>query len=166
MRKRALSALIMCNLHVCKWENAYSKDLNAWRILMNFYLFIEVKKAGGGGGCTSAWEHIVSLNYRIPWWIFTKLVWDKVLMILHIYIDICAKSAQGLIQGGAKIGYGGGPLLKRTSSSDRKATPTNQMHSNYLEAFGMKSYYFWFHSEVKFLTRFWCLFGLSYFDVF
>ena len=35
---------------------------------MNFYLFIEVKK--GGGGCTYACilyvlEHIVSLNYRI-----------------------------------------------------------------------------------------------------
>ena len=51
MRLRALSALILCNFYVYKWENAYSKDLNAWKILMNFYLFIEVKK---GGGCTSA----------------------------------------------------------------------------------------------------------------
>ena len=41
------SALILCNFHVYKWENAYSKDLNAWTILMNFYLFIEVKKGGG-----------------------------------------------------------------------------------------------------------------------
>ena len=48
---RALSALILCNFHVCKWENAYSKNLNTGRILMNFYLFIKVKK---GGGCTSA----------------------------------------------------------------------------------------------------------------
>ena len=71
--------------------------------------------------------------------------WDKVLLILHICIDFWAKSAQGRIQGGAKIGYGG-PLLQRTSSSDRKATPTNQMHSNYLETFGKKSCYFWFHS--------------------
>ena len=47
MRLRALSALILCNFHVYKWENAYSKDLNAWKILMNFYLFIEVKKGGG-----------------------------------------------------------------------------------------------------------------------
>ena len=31
-----------------KWENAYSKDFNAWKILMNFYLFIEVKRGGGG----------------------------------------------------------------------------------------------------------------------
>ena len=38
----------MCNFHVYKWENAYSKDLNAWKILMNFYIFIKVKKGGGG----------------------------------------------------------------------------------------------------------------------
>ena len=48
----------------------------------------------------------------------------------------------------------GGPLLQRTSSSDWKATATNQMHSSDLEAFGKKCCYFWFHSEVKFLTRF------------
>ena len=28
------------------------------------------------------------------------------------------------------------------------------MHSNYLKAFGKPCYYFWFHSKVKFLTRF------------
>ena len=51
MRLRALSALILCNFHVYMWENAYSKDLNAWKILMNFYLFIEVKKGGGVHYC-------------------------------------------------------------------------------------------------------------------
>ena len=66
-------------------------------------------------------EHIVSLNYIIAWWIFTKLGRDKVLMTAHIYFDSWAKSAQGWIQGGAKIGPGG-CLLQRTSSSDRKAT--------------------------------------------
>ena len=35
-----------------------------------------------------------------------------------------------------------------------KATATNRMHSNDLEACGKKCCYFWFHSEVKFLTRF------------
>ena len=30
-----------------KWENAYSKDLNAWKILMDFYIFIKVKSGGG-----------------------------------------------------------------------------------------------------------------------
>ena len=62
--------------------------------------------------------------------------------------------------GGAKLCHGG-PLLQNTSSSDRKATTTNRMHSNDLEACGKKCCYFWFHSEVKFLTCFWRLFGLK-----
>ena len=44
-----------------------------------------------------------------------------------------------------------GPLLPEASSSDRKATATNQMHCNYLEACGMKCCYFGFHSEVEFM---------------
>ena len=76
----------------------------------------------------------------------------------------------GQIRPGADPGRGknrsGGPLLQETSSSDRKATATNQMDSNNLEACGKKCCYFWFRSEVKFLTRFWGLFGLSYFCVF
>ena len=48
---------------------------------MNFYLFIKVKKRGGGGALVHVyvWEHIVSLKYRIVLWIFTKLGRDKVL---------------------------------------------------------------------------------------
>ena len=34
------------------------------------------------------WEHIDSLNYRIFWWIFTKLGRDKVLMTLHMCFSI------------------------------------------------------------------------------
>ena len=127
--------------------------VNAWRILMNFYLFIKVKK-GGELVHVYVWEHLVNLNNRIVWWIFTKLGRDKVLMIPHIHMYwILCQIAQGWIQGRAKIGHGGS-LLQRTSSSDRKATVTNWMHSKYLEAFGKKCCYFWFHSEVKFLTRF------------
>ena len=50
-------------------------------MLMNFYLFIEVKK-GGGVALVHVYvlEHIVSLNYKIARWIFTKLGRDKVLM--------------------------------------------------------------------------------------
>ena len=58
-------------------------------------------------------------------------------MTPQICIHFWAKSAQGWIQGGSKIGHRGS-LLQRTSSSDRKATATNQMHRNYLEAFGKK----------------------------
>ena len=46
-------------------------------------------------------------------------------MTSHICIDSWAKSAQGWIQGGAKIGPGGS-LLQRTSSSDRKAAVQQQ----------------------------------------
>ena len=54
-----------------------------------------------------------------------------------------------------------GPLLKRISSSDWKATATNRMHSSDLEACGKKCCYFWFHSEVKFDAFFGCLFRLT-----
>ena len=82
-----------------------------------------------------------------------KLSRDDVLMVPYKCYCFLARSAQGRIQGRAKIGHGG-PLLQETSSSDRKATETNQMDSNDLEACGKKCCYFWFHSEVKFLTRF------------
>ena len=60
-------------------------------------------------------------------------------------------------RGGSRAGQKkvtGGPLLQETSSSDRKATATNRMHSSDLEACGKKCCYFWFHSEVKFLRVF------------
>ena len=60
---------------------------------------------------------------------------------------------RGRIQDGTKIDYGV-PFYKKTSSSDRKATATNRIHSNDLEACWKKCCYFWFHSEVYFLTRF------------
>ena len=82
-----------------------------------------------------------------------KLGMNEVLKVPYKCCCFSARSAQGRIQGGAKIGHGG-PLLQKTSSSDRKATATNRMPSNDLEAFGKKCYYFLFHSEVKFLTRF------------
>ena len=59
----------------------------------------------------------------------------------------------GADQGWGKIGHGG-PLLQESSSSDQKDIATNQMHSDDLQACGMKCCYFLFHSGVKFLTRF------------
>ena len=78
-----------------------------------------------------------------------KLGMDEVLKVPYKCCCFSARSAQGWIQGRAKLGHKG-PLLQRTSSSDQKATATNLMHSNDLEAFGKKCCYFWFHSEVKF----------------
>ena len=67
------------------------------------------------------------------------------------------------IHTGADPGRGknrsGGPLLQE-SSSDGKATATNQMHSNDLEACGKKCCYFLLHSEVNILTCFDVFFDL------
>ena len=90
--------------------------------------------------------HIFNFS-RTAWWILKKLGRDEILMVPYKCCCFSARSAQGRIQGGAKIGNGG-PLLQETSSSDRKATATNQMHSNDLEACGKKCCYFLFLSEV------------------
>ena len=94
-------------------------------------------KEGGGGALMHVYvlEHKVSLSYRRDWWIFTKLGRDEVLMVPYKFCCFSAMSAQGRIQDGAKIGHRG-PLLQRTSSSDRKATAINRMQSNDLEACG------------------------------
>ena len=86
------------------------------------------------------------------WW---NLVGMKYSWSLTSVVVLSVRSAQGRIQGEANIG---GPLLQETSSSDRKATGTNQMDRNDLESWGKKCCYFLFHSEVKCLTRFWRLF--------
>ena len=65
-----------------------------------------------------------------------KLGRDEVLMVPYKCCCFSARSVQGRIQGGVNIGHGD-PLLQRTSSSDCKATATNRMHSNDLEACGM-----------------------------
>ena len=46
----AIKGFICINVHVYKWVNAYRKDLKALGTLMNFYIFIKVKKGGGGVG--------------------------------------------------------------------------------------------------------------------
>ena len=67
--------------------------------------------------------------------------------------DVLTIFAQGADPGRGKIGHqGGGPLLQKTSSSDRKATATNGIHSNDLEACVMKCCCFWFLSVAKFLA--------------
>ena len=50
------------------------------------------------------WEHIASLFYRTDLWMFTKLDREEVLMTLHMCLGFLARSTQGWIQGGAKIG--------------------------------------------------------------
>ena len=50
------------------------------------------------------WEYIVSLYYRAARWMFTKLGRDVEIMFPHLCLGFSANSAQGWIQGGAKIG--------------------------------------------------------------
>ena len=130
------------------------------------YLF-RWRKVGGGVALMHVyvWEHIVSLSYITAWWIFMKLGRDEVLMVPYKCCCFFGQTRPGADPGQGK-NRSGGPLLQWTSSSDLKATATNRIHSNDLEACGMKCCYFLFHSEVKFLTRFWRLFGLSHFALF
>ena len=55
------------------------------------------------------WEYIVSFYYRTAEWVFTKLSRDEVLMVVYKYCCFSARSVQGWIQGGAKIGHRGSP---------------------------------------------------------
>ena len=104
-------------------------------------------------------EHIVSLSYRTDRWKFTKLGMDEVRMIHDKCCCFWPDPSRCRSRVWQKKRHGG-PLLQTTFSSDRKATASNHMHSNDLEACGMKCFYFWFHSEVQFLMRFDVLFDL------
>ena len=86
---------------------------------------------------------------------FTKLGRDEVLMARHMHKDVLAIFAQGADPGRGKIAKlvtGGGSPSSIKTSSDRKATATDLIHSNDLEACVMKCCCFWFHSVVKFFT--------------
>ena len=89
------------------------------------------------------------------WW---NLVWMKYSRSLTSVVVFRPDPSRGGSRAGQKQ-VTGGPLLQETSSSDRKATATNRMHSSDLETCGKKCCYFWFHSEVQifdaFLTSFW-----------
>ena len=53
--------------------------------------------------------HIFDFFSRTAWWILMKLGRDEVLMVPYKCCCFSARSAQGWIQGGAKIGHGGSP---------------------------------------------------------
>ena len=83
------------------------------------------------------WEHtVIAVFYRIARWMLTKLGRDEVLMAPQMRLEVSVISTQGRIKGRAKIGQGGPFIKKKTSFSDRKATPTNRRYRNDLEAFG------------------------------
>ena len=47
MQESVKSTFTLYNFHVCNWKNAYIKDLNALRILMNFlWIYLGEKEEG------------------------------------------------------------------------------------------------------------------------
>ena len=71
----------------------------------------------------------------------------------------------GQIRPGADPGRGknrsrGVPFIRKLLLQTGRLQQQTECHSSDLETCGKKCCYFWFHSEVKFLTRFWRLFGL------
>ena len=94
--------------------------------------------------------YIFNFFSKTAWWISMKLGRDEVLVAPKRCCS-WARSAQGWIQGGAKQGDGGSLLKNKTSSS--RATATNRIHNyQWSRSMWRKCYYFWYHSEVKFLT--------------
>ena len=69
-------------------------------------------KEGGALMHVYVWEHIVSLYYRTAWYICTKPYRDELLIVPHMHEGVSSISAQGRIQGRAKIGRGV-PFLKK-----------------------------------------------------
>ena len=53
------------------------------------------------------WEHIVSSYYKTTRWILMKLGRDEELMVPYKCCCISARSTEGWIQGGVKIGHRG-----------------------------------------------------------
>ena len=72
-----------------------------------FMYLIRWKKGGGALMYAYLLEHIIRLYYRTTRWILMKLGRDEVLMAQHIHKGVSAISAQGRIQGRAKIGHKG-----------------------------------------------------------
>ena len=132
-------------------------------MIVNQYFFINLfrwRKEGGGVALMHVyvWEHIVSLYYRTVWWMFTKLDRDEVLMVLHLCLGFTAKSAQGWIQGGAKIGQWGVPSPKdfffRLEGYSNKPNAWQWSKSLWEEAL-LVLVPFWSQIFDTFLTSFW-----------
>ena len=91
--------------------------------------------------------------------IFTKLGRDEMLMVPYKCCCFSAKSVNKPIQGWAKIGPGGSSSL--TDFFVRPEGYSNDpRNTSGQETCGIKCCYFWFNSEIKFLTRFDVFFDL------
>ena len=139
-------------------EGLYKRVL-CLKIFNDFFMYLFRWRKGGGVALMHVLENIVCLSYRTARWMFMKLGRDEVLMVPHLCSGFSANSAKGWIQGGAKLGQWGIPspkvfFFKLEGYSDKL------MHDSDLKVYGKKRCYFWFHSEVKFLTRFYVFLDL------
>ena len=128
-------------------------------ILLIFYVFI-LAKEGMALMHVFVLEHLVSLQYRTAWLMFTKLGMDELFMAPHTFLCILTRSALVWSREGQKL-MKEEPFFKKTSSSGRKATVTNRMRSIDLRRCGEKCCYFWLHSKVECFTHLWRRFGLN-----
>ena len=159
---KSFICIYFCNFHVYKWENAYSRDLNAWGILLNFYLLRWIRHKGGGvHWCMYMYGKTESALTTES---LTKLGRNKVLMIpAHLHWLL------GQIRPGADPGQGHNRSMRGPSPKDfffRVGRLQQQTECiamiNDLKAFwkigSILTSSFW-HGLVS------CI-GLSYFDLF
>ena len=131
----------------CKWKNAYINDLYALRILMNF-LCIYLGEKRGMHECMCMGTHSQPLiqnrlmDVYETWWEWSA---HGLAHALRCFGHICS----GADPGRGKIGHGV-HFFKKTFSSNLKATETNRIYSNDVEACVMKCSCFWFHLLVNF----------------
>ena len=93
------------------------------------------------------------------WW---NLVGMKYSCSLTSVVVFRPDPSRGGSRAGAKIGHGG-PLLQETSSSDRKATATNQMDSNDSRSMWEEVLLSLVPFRSQIFDAFWRLFGLRHF---
>ena len=107
---------------------------------MNF--FIIYLGEGMGGGCTNACLCVGT--HSQPLLQNCLMDFDETWMNYSMSLTCFKAFWPGWIQGGGQNSWSiGVPFFKKcTSSSDRKATAINPMHSNDLEACGKKCCYF------------------------
>ena len=126
-------------------RNPYIKHLlYAWKILVNFLMYLFRWRKGGGGLHMHlyVWEHIAFPTEQIDG-CFTKLGRDEVIMALHMCLGFLARSAKRWIQGSTKIGHWGASSPKdlyfRMQQQQTECNLVSWIEISWLFAFGLIS---------------------------
>ena len=124
----------MCNFNIHKWENAYIKDLNVWRILKNFMYIFRRRKGGCTNACICMGTH--SQPFRTAWRKFTKFEGDEVFIDPHMCCCLSPKGGSRAGQNRSK----GAPFSKNFFR--QKSYSNNWMHSMLLLLIPLRSLIF------------------------